>query len=76
MTLQIGMSAADARAQGIPVDAEVPDCAVLTSILGDAENIQASTGEGSRISLQIPVRPGWSWVSVTAELKQEGGGDE
>lgn len=68
----LGMSAGEARAEGVPVDTVIPDCAELTLIVVDASDVRVSASEGSHINIQIPVRPEWSWVEVTAILKEEG----
>lgn len=57
-----GMLAIQAREQGFPVPAEIPDVAMLT--YEDVKYEALAAGDGSPFGLSMSMTPSWSWCTI------------
>lgn len=68
-----GMSAAEAREQGMKLPDNIPDCAMLTLEL-DPESMLSVQEDGHRLpSIKFSLRTRWSWVTVTGIVETSSG---
>ena len=66
--LYFGISAGEARANGVEVSEDVPDVAVLVpSEIDDAE-ISSRDGDDGQIIIDVKMGARWSWVNCSFEV--------
>ena len=66
--LWFGISAGEARANGVEVHEDVPDVAVLIPLEGDKGEVSTGLGEDDSIIVHIKMGARWSWVNCSFEV--------
>jgi len=69
-TYRLGMSAMEARNEGLNVPDDVPDCAYLKLNQGaDAVDVTVDAADPTKMNITIGMH--WSWVSFTVTVTPE-----
>lgn len=69
----IGMTAKEARRQGLLLHPDIPDAAELRSAVN--ENVKVKSVSRNRIDVMFPVEFAWHWTTLNAVIDTTGLGE-